>query len=467
MAIDTEHGEEYGFLREFLDDDQISTSESARTERGFDWGTPHEEGSPPAVVVWPESTEDVSAILRESSERGIPTTPYAAGTSLEGNPVPVAGGISLDVSRMDAVVDIRPEDFQIDVQPGILGGEVNEALGRHGLFLPPLPASGKISTIGGMIANDASGMQTVKYGEVHDWVLRLEAVLPDGTVIETGSKAAKTSSGYNLLDLLVGSEGTLAVITEITMQVAGIPEQKRGGRVIFEDRTEASRAISDVVQSGVDVAKIELIDAMSAEMTNEYLGTGLPDAPMLFVEFHANHSIDREIDFFETILEGYETTATELTDDPEEITELWELREEMADALEPYDDDLTPLTPGDVTVPISEFAGLIDHIAELEANNDLLIPCFGHAGDGNIHYIIMVREGDEANRALGEEVNSRIVEYAIEAGGTATGEHGVGTGKGEYLREEYTEGTVELMKRVKRAFDPEGTLNPGKVFPEE
>ena len=450
-----------------LVDDKLSTGTSVTEERGFDWGTDPEQGTVPDVVVWPESTDDVVTVMETASEHGIPVTPYAAGTSLEGNPVPAQGGICLDVTRMDSIVSVRPDDFQIDVQPGVFGSTIDEAANDHGLFFPPLPSSGKISTIGGMVANDASGMQTVKYGEIHDWVLRIEAVLADGTVVKTGSKAAKTSSGYNLIDLLVGSEGTLGVITEITLELAGIPEQIHGGRVIFQDRSAASAAVSDVIQSGVDVAKIELIDSLSAEITNAYLDADFPNAPMMFVEFHANHNIENEIDFFRSIVSEHGAIEIEISESDEGMRELWEIREEMAEALEPYDPDLTPLTPGDVTVPMSEFTDLMAHISTLEEEYDLLIPCFGHAGDGNIHYTVMVDSDDPGAYERGKEVYNEIVRYAIEQGGTATGEHGVGVGKRDLLLEEYNEGTVDLMRRVKDAFDPERILNPDKVFPKK
>src|SRR6056297_1072022 len=225
-----------GFLADLdLADEQVSVSAGRRESHAADWGASQlDEGVVPDAVVWPESTDDVSAVLAAATDNGVPVTPYAAGTGLEGNAVPAHGGISLDLTRMDAVVDYRPDDFQLDVQPGLLGSAVDEHAGDDGLFFPPLPSSGNISTIGGMIATDASGMQTVKYGEVADWVLSLEAVLADGTVIRTGSRAVKTSSGYNLTELLIGSEGTLAVVTEATLELAGRPAQKRGARAIFE-----------------------------------------------------------------------------------------------------------------------------------------------------------------------------------------------------------------------------------------
>ncbi len=299
------------FLRDLsLPDDRYSFGDSHRAGHAGDWGTREAEEVEPDAVVWPESTDEVSAVLAAADERGVPVTPYAAGTGLEGNAAPTRGGISLDMTRMDGVLDVRPDDFQVDVEPGILGAAVDEAVAKHGLFFPPLPSSGDISTVGGMIANDASGMQTVKYGEIRDWVLELEAVLADGSVITAGSKAVKTSSGYNLKDLIVGSEGTLAVVTRATLELAGRPEQIRGGRAIFDSLSDAVDAISDAVRSGVDVAKIELVDETSATMANAYTGSSLPDVPMVFLEFHANHGIEDEIEFCRSVFEAHDVPGS-------------------------------------------------------------------------------------------------------------------------------------------------------------
>src|SRR6056297_1737533 len=281
---------------------EVSFGDSVRESHAADFGAEERgEGVTPDAVVWPESTADVAAVLPAADERGVPVTPYAAGTSLEGNAVPAHRGISLDLSRMDAVLDVRPDDRQVDVEPGIYGTDVDEAVAADGLFFPPLPSSGDISTVGGMIANDASGMKTVKYGEVADWVLELEAVLADGTVITAGSRAAKTSSGYNLKDVFVGSEGTLGVVTRATLELAGRPEQVRGARALFPSLDRAAEAVFDAVRSGVDVATIELVDADSARMANAYTGTDLPDVPMVFLEFHANHGVETEIEFCERL----------------------------------------------------------------------------------------------------------------------------------------------------------------------
>jgi D-lactate dehydrogenase (cytochrome) len=454
------------FLTDCLPADRVSVGADAREDHAVDFGTSMDgEGVVPDAVAWPTSTAEISAVLAAADERGVPVTPYAAGTSLEGNAVPAHEGISLDLTRMNDVLEVRPEDFQMDLEPGVMGPAIEEAAGDHGLFFPPLPSSGDISTIGGMIVNDASGMQTVKYGEVADWVLGLEAVLADGAVIQTGSRAKKTSSGYNLTDLLVGSEGTLAVVTRATVSLAGIPEQIKGGRAIFETLDDAAAAVADAVQSGVDVAKIELVDATSARMANAYLDADLPDAPMVFLEFHANHGIDEEIAFCRQVLGAHDPVSFTLGDE-EEMEQLWTARKDLAMAVGDWDPDLDPLVPGDVTVPISDLPTMVRQVQDVAEEFDLLIPTFGHAGDGNLHYAILVDYADPTSVERGKQASNAIVERALDLGGTITGEHGVGMGKREYLVREHGEAAVDAMRSLKHALDPNDTLNPGKVFPE-
>ena len=448
-----------------LREDQYSTASADRNHHSRDWGTADVDAVEPDVVVWPESTDDVSAVLSAASEHGVPVTPFAAGTGIEGNAVPTHGGISLDMTRMDSILDVRPDDFQIDVQPGALGSEVNEALERYGLFFPPLPTSGDIATIGGMIATNAAGKQTVKYGKVGDWVLELEAVLADGSVVEPGTRAAKSSSGYNLRDLVVGSEGTLAVVTRATLKLAGRPEQKRAGRVVFDSFDTAAAAASDVVRSGVDVAALELIDALSAEAVNAYLGGSLPEKPMAFLEFHANHGIEEELDFCRTVLSGYDPLSVEFGDESAQA-DLWAARRELADATRAYYPDRQSTAAGDVAVPISRYPELIDRIHDLSDECGLPIPCFGHAGDGNVHFDVFADPDDEAEWARGVEAYETVVSEAIRLDGTATAEHGVGRGKRKFMIEEHGADGVRAMRALKRALDPHGILNPGKVLPE-
>jgi len=454
------------FLRERLDEDQVSFAESSRESHAADWGAQQRGGGvTPDAVVWPESTDDVSAVLSAADERGVPVTPYAAGTGLEGNAVPAHRGISMDLTRLDAVRRYRPDDFLIEVGPGLFGSAVNDRVGDDGLFFPPLPSSGDISTVGGMIATDASGMGTVKYGEVRDWVRGVEAVLADGTVISAGTDAAKTSAGYNLTELLVGSEGTLAVVTGATLELAGIPEQERGGRAVFPTLADAAAAVEDAVRSGVDVAAIELVDALSARAARRYLGADLPDAPMAFVRFHADHGVEREVEFCRSVFEDHGVERFDIADE-NRMADLWKARKELAPAMLSFDPDRSPNHPGDVTVPISRYADIVAFAKELAAERGLQAPCYGHAGDGNLHYTVLVDPDDSAEVEAGEDVYDRVVRKAIDLGGTATGEHGIGQGKRKYLTAERGSGAVEAMRAVKRALDPNDTLNPGKLFPE-
>lgn len=453
------------FLDDLLSPVQHSGTREDLTDHATDWGTEPADGVSPDAVVWPESTEDVVAVLGAANERGVPVTPYAAGTSLEGNPVPSRGGISLDLTRMDRVIARHPDDLLIEVEPGILGKSVDDAVREHGLFFPPLPQSGDISTIGGMIANDASGAKTVHYGEVGDWVRRLEVVLADGTVLVLGSAATKSASGYNLADLIVGSEGTLAVVTAATLELAPIPAQVRGGRAIFDTVDDAATAVAEVVRAGLGAATLELVDALSAEMANAYTGTELPDRPMVFFEFHADHGIETSLEACRVVFERNGSTRFEVADG-EELSHLWTARRELAPAVREFRPEMRMLTFGDVTVPISRYPELVKYVHTLADRHDLLVPTFGHAGDGNLHYTALVDPDEPDQVTLAREVMGQIVERAIEMEGTATGEHGVGRGKRGFLEAEHGAAGVALMRRIKRAFDPRDTLNPGKLFPE-
>lgn len=450
------------FVDELALDGAVSRGRSDRAAHAGDFGTREADEVDPDAVVFAESTRDVSRVVEGANERGVPVTPYAAGTGLEANATPIEGGISLDTTRMDSIIDIRPDALQVDVEAGAIGATVNDALERHGLFFPPLPSSGAISTIGGMIATDASGQRTVKYGEVADWILELEVVLADGSVIEVGSKAAKTSSGYNLKELLVGSEGTLGIITRATLELAGYPEQIEGGRAVFSSLDDATEAITDAVTSGVDVAKLELVDEQTAVLANEYADTALPTKPMIFVEFHANHGIDKEIEFCRSIFEAHDVVSMEIAAG-EAMERLWQVRRDITYAAAEFDPDLGIGPPGDVTVPIDSYPEMIDEVRTVAEENDLFVPCFGHAGDGNLHYFVLADYDDPEEAALAREVYAELVERALELDGTATGEHGIGIGKRKFMELEHGAVAVETMGAIKRALDPKGILNPGKV----
>lgn len=454
------------FWQKILDPDQVSFKEDVLNEHSGDFGMEAPSRLPEAVL-FPESTDDVSAVLEECYDRGIPVTPYAKGTGLEGMAVPSEGGISLDVTRMDNTVEYSPEDLLIEVECGMVGSDVNEKVESDGLFFPALPTSGDISSIGGMIANDASGQQTVKYGEVQDWVRSLEVVLPDGRVIRTGTKAKKSSSGYNLTDLFVGSEGTLGVVTKASLELTGIPQQRARARAIFLDLDTATEAVSDLVRSGADLASAELVDPLSMTMANAFLSMELPEKPALFLEFHADHHIEDEIEFVESILKTYDVEEFQMADRPEDMDELWQARGELAYAVASYKEGFVPIQPGDVTVPISRFPEIVHYAKELSEESGYLVPCFGHAGDGNLHYTVLVNDDDEDHRENGREIYRRIVDKALELGGTSTGEHGIGLGKKKFLEQEHGADAVDLMQSIKKTIDPKNLMNPGKIFPDE
>lgn len=449
-----------------LEDDQRLRSPSRRDQYATDFGTREADGVSPDLVLRPRSTAEVSAILACANEHQIPVTPFAAGTSMEGHPIPVEGGVTLDMTEMDGIIDVHPDDLQVTVEAGTIGSAIDEAVASYGLFFPPLPSSGDISTIGGMIANDASGMKTVKYGTVSDWVRTLRVVLADGTVIETGSRAAKSSSGYNLRDLIVGSEGTLGVITAATLELAGRPEVVCAGRVAFPTTSDAATTVSDAMQSGVDMATIELLDPLSMRMANAYVDTGLPEQPTIFFELHGNQTVEEELAFFRAICEDHDASEFEASMEPGAFDRLFESRREIGHALVAFDPDLDMLTVGDVAVPIGSYPDMMDVARRLGAAHDLLIPCFGHAGDGNIHYTVLVDMDDPEHVERGWEAAERIIEHALDLGGTATGEHGIGRNKRHHLVDEHGERQVELMREIKHAFDPHTILNPGKVIPD-
>ncbi|MFB6092562.1 MAG: FAD-binding oxidoreductase [Haloquadratum sp.] len=455
---------ECGFLRELpLESDQVSFDPDARSEFEADYGTAAGEERAPDAVVWPESRDDVVAVLTAANEHEVPVTPYAAGSGTERNAVPTAGGITLAMTRMDRICEVRPADMQVDVEPGVIGDDLNDAIADEGLFFPAFPQSAAFSTVGGMIATDASGIRTVKYGEVREWVLELEVVLADGTVLEVGSKARKTSAGYNLLDLFVGNEGTLGVITRATLDLTVRPARSVGGRAVFASLDDATGAITDVVRSGIDVSTIELIDPLTAEITNAYTGADLPATPMVFFEVHGRGA-DTEVDALRQTFERYDATRIDSAVDDDEMAELWRARREVGHALKEWDPDLELQTVGDVTVPLGSYPEMIRYIGDVADEYDLPIPAFGHAGDGNAHYAVLCDRDDPDELERAKAATETIIEEAIEMGGTCTGEHGIGVGKRSYLEMEYDEATLGAMRAVKDAFDPNGILNPGKIF---
>ena len=443
------------------DASRVSTGDSERDLHAADL-TFHAPRRPD-VVAYPLTTAEVAAVLALADERRVPVTPFAAGSSLEGHVIPVAGGISLDVTRMDRILAIDPEDLTATVQAGVTRSALERAAGQHGLHFPVDP--GADATLGGMAATNAAGTTTPRYGKMRPNVLALEAVLPGGRVIRTGSRALKTSAGYDLTGLLVGSEGTLGVITELTLRLHGIPEHAVALRIVFPSVEAASRAAVGAVAAGVGVTRLELLDATNVAAVNAWAGTAYPERPCLFVEAAGTAaSVEGDLELVLALAE--EEGATEIAHEreAEARARLWSARHGAAYGW-------ARLWPGrrhcstDVAVPLSQLPGAVEVARTAVERLGLRAGIVGHVGDGNFHVGAMVDPDDAAEIAALGELSRLLVEDALARGGTCTGEHGVGIGKRKALALEHPD-LVPLLAGVKAVFDPNGIMNPGKVIPD-
>lgn len=420
------------------------------------------EARRPAAVVWPETAAEISAILSYANQHRIPVTPWGAGSSLEGNPIPVCGGIVLDMLRMDKILNIRAADFQVDVQAGMFYKDMNAALARQGLFFAPDP--GANASIGGMIANNAAGTRTLRYGATKDNVLRLEVVLASGEIIRTGTRSRKTSSGYDLVHVFVGSEGTLGVVTEATLRLAPVPEKFSAGIASFPTTEAATRSVSAIIGSGLTPAALELLDANTVRTLNASGEFQLPEHTTLLIEFHSatEAGLKEELRVVEEICFGEGCAGFQPGLGREERDRLWRARHQMYEIL-------VRSNPGraflivDVAVAVSDYPRLVA-TAEMEMmKRDLRGYLVGHAGDGNVHPLIPYTPGDATSYAVALAADEAIVEAAIALGGTATGEHGIGIGKRRFMALEHGH-ALNAMWAIKTALDPNGILNPGKMF---
>ena len=448
-------------LRQLLKEDQVSTGHSVLEAHSK--GESFYGSKMPDAVVFPESTEDVQKVMRFAYEREIPVTPVAVNSSLEGHTVPLKGGISLDVTRMDRIVDTRPEDLLIVVQPAVTYPQVNEQVGRSGLFFPVDP--GAHASIGGMIATNASGTAAVRYGVTGDYVLGLEVVTPTGEVIRTGSRARKSSSGYNLTRLFCGSEGTLGVITEVTLRLTGLPEAARAARVPFKDYVAATEFVTSIIQAGIPVARCELVDPRSIAAVNAHQGTSYPEEITVFLEFHGNpQGLEVDAELAESLAEDFGAVAFESSSDADERKKLWDARHSLYYALvaaNPGKDSINT----DVTVPISKLPEAVmqalEHCTELGLSTYVV----GHVGDGNFHLAIFYDAADPDMASRIEQVSHKLIMNALALGGTSTGEHGVGIRKLKYMQDEHG-AALDVMRSIKQTLDPKGIMNPGKKLPE-
>ena len=442
------------------DDSRVNDGDSVLDQHAGDlsYHQPHR----PDIVVFPESTEEVSAVLEYADRTGVPVVPFGAGTSLEGHVIPLHGGISLDLTRMSDVVALRPDDLTVTVQPGVTRSQLEAAAGPHGLFFPVDP--GADATLGGMAATNASGTTTVRYGGMRAHVLSLEVALAGGRVVRTGTRAAKTSAGYNLTNLFIGSEGTLGVITELTLRLHPIPEFVVVARAAFPSVEAACGAAAAIIGAGVLVTRCELLDAMTIGALNAYKGTTFPESPYLFVEFGGTEAgVAGDLVAAREIAEYEGASAFESESDPTARARMWDARHNALHAslaLQPGSRAMTT----DVAVPLSELAPAMAHARDALDASGLRGGIVGHAGDGNFHVAFLLDPDDDESIARAERLNTTLVEDALARGGTCTGEHGIGFGKLRYLELEHGD-LLPIMRGIKQLLDPNGIMNPGKVLP--
>ncbi|MDK9698438.1 MAG: FAD-binding protein [Siculibacillus sp.] len=439
--------------------ERVSTSHSLCEQHGhtLTW-IPNQ---PPDAVFFARSEAEVQEAVRICATHGCPIVPFGAGTSLEGHLNAPLGGISIDVSAMDAIVAVHPEDLDVVIQPGIRRKALNEQLRDTGLFFPIDP--GADATLGGMAATRASGTNAVRYGTMKDNVLALRAVTAAGEIVTTSRRAKKSSTGYDLTRLFVGSEGTLGVITELTIRLAGIPEAIAGGICPFPDVHSAADAVILTIQTGIPVARIEILDEMQVKACNAYSKLTLPETPLLLVEFHGTEaSVHEQSERFGEIAKDLGGGPFTWTTKAEERTKLWTARHDA------YWAGLA-MRPGcqtfstDVCVPISRLADCIADTKQDIRASGLLAPIVGHVGDGNFHVLPLFDPADAAEVAKVKDFVGRLVERALAMEGTASGEHGVGQGKMKYLEAEHGRAALDMMAAIKRALDPAGIMNPGKI----
>jgi D-lactate dehydrogenase (cytochrome) len=445
-------------LRDVLGD-RFSTGQSVREHHGKDesWHEP----KPPDGVCFPRSTEEVARIVRICSAHQVPLIPFGGGTSLEGHVHALEGGVSVDMNQMTRILAVNAEDLDATVESGVTRNTLNHHLRDQGLFFPVDP--GADATLGGMAATRASGTNAVRYGTMRENVLSLTVVLPNGKVIRTSRRARKSAAGYDLTRIFVGSEGTLGIITEVTVRLYGVPEAISAAVVGFPDIESAVNAVILTIQSGIPVARIELLDEVQMDAVNRYSKLDYEIRPTLFLEFHGNHvAVEAQALEVGEIAREYGGGEFAWATETAERERLWKARHESyyaALALRPGCKGLTT----DVCVPISRLAECIVETKEDIEASKLTAPLVGHVGDGNFHLVVLLDPDNRDELHNAERFNERLVARALAMDGTCSGEHGVGFGKSKFLRDEHGEG-MDVMAAVKRALDPRGIMNPGKIL---
>ncbi len=444
-------------LHAFLGD-RLNTSAAVREQHGHDES--FHETAAPDMVAFARDTDEVSQIVKACAATKTPVIAFGAGTALEGHVNAVHGGVCIDLSQMNAVLEVRPEDMDVDVQAGVTRKQLEHELRATGLMFPVDP--GADATLGGMAATGASGTTTLRYGAMRENVLAATVVLADGSVVKLGGRARKSSAGYDLLHLIIGSEGTLGIITELTLRLYGRPEVEASGVVAFDTIENMVDAVTLAIQSEIPLARMELMDALAIYAVNEYAGLDNEVAPTLFLEFHGTPAsvADDQRRFAEIAGEfggkGFRASAS-----PEERKKLWRARHEALYAAKAFNPGKKGLIT-DVCVPVSQLA---QSIADTRADFDehgILAAIVGHVGDGNYHTTLWIEPGDKAALEAAEAAVQRMVKRTLAAGGTCTGEHGIGLGKRGFLAQEHAS-AMAMMRTIKQALDPDNIMNPGKV----
>ncbi|MFN6936117.1 MAG: FAD-binding oxidoreductase [Tsuneonella sp.] len=450
-----------GFLDRLADRfrTQLQTGAAIREQHGS--SESHYEAMLPDAVVFAESREDVVAIVTICAEAGVPIVPFGAGTSIEGNAAAVLGGVSLDMTRMDKIIAVNAEDFDCVVQPGVRREELNQHLRDQGLFFPIDP--GANATLGGMASTRASGTNAVRYGTMKDAVLSLEVVTPQGTVIRTARRARKSAAGYDLTRLYVGSEGTLGIITEITLRLHPIPEAISSAVCSFDSLQGAVDTVVQSIQCGIPLARVEILDALQMRAVNRWSKLDYPEASTLFFEFHGSEAfVAEQVETVKALAEANGGGEFAWSNLPEERNKLWRARHDAYYAAVNLREGAVGWAT-DVCVPMSRLAECIVETQADLAGASMPATILGHVGDGNFHVVFSLDPNSRDELAEVEALNTRLIERALAMDGTCTGEHGIGLGKQEWLVAELGD-AVEQMRMIKRAFDPQNLLNPGKIF---
>jgi len=439
--------------------ERFSLSPAVRTQHGKDES--YHASAPPDAVAFARSTQEVQAIVRACARHRVPVIPFGTGTSLEGHVAALKGGVTIDLSQMNRILAVHEGDLDVQIEAGVTRKQLNAHLRDSGLFFPIDP--GADASLGGMAATRASGTNAVRYGTMRENVLGLTVVLADGSLIKTGGRARKSAAGYDLTRIFVGSEGTLGVITEVTLRLYGIPQAMSAAVCAFPTIEDAVNTVIETIQSGIPVARIELLDEVQVDAVNRYSKLDYAVQPTLFFEFHGTEAgVAEQVEMVKSLTTGHGGSAFRWATQAEDRNKLWQARHNAYYAA-------LALRPGakgwatDVCVPISRLANCISETKRDLRDSKMLAPLVGHVGDGNFHLTYVIDPGNPQEMETAQRLNERMVRRALAMGGTCTGEHGVGYGKIDFLEAEHGP-ALEAMRRLKRAFDPDNIMNPGKIL---